>query len=71
MMKTNGHMKPPTLSRYCLGTFNGKKNVVGVAQWAVGLLKTELLPRNPALNSDAVPNYKHIYGPHIDPLPQI
>ena len=30
-----------------------------------------LLARNPALNSDAAPNYKYMIGPHRGPLPHL
>ena len=32
-------------------------------------LKPVVLARNLALNSDAAPNYKHMFGPHRGPLP--
>ena len=34
-----------------------------------GGVKPDLVSRNITINSDAAPNYKHMLGPHMSPLP--
>ena len=43
---------------------------VGKLLW-VGWLQLVLLTRNLALNSDAIPSYKYMFGPYRGPLPHL
>ena len=70
MMKQTSYMKPPTHKQRTateerFGTVSRKTMGLG---WG---LKPVLLARNLTPNSDAAPNYNHLFGPHRDHLPHL